>query len=306
MRKRVLKIVGGVVGVLVLAAVVVYFTMIAATYGPANCEPSIRLDLAALRDLAATVPGTGPSEIRVEEIGGGMIPMALAVPGTSWDEVAMRVYGYQLVFADSTIIVDGAMSKAQAEELGMNEDYDDAAWTRLSNAMEKASAIYVTHEHADHMGGAVADVRWAANLRLTAPQLDSTVMSRPEIPDAVRSAATRLELDGNKAVAPGVVLIPALGHTPGSLMVYVRRADGTEVFLTGDTAWMAESVDRQQAPPKLFTWMMGGDRGAQACWLRALDEVQKSDAAVAIMPGHDAVRMNALVEKGVFTRSFEE
>lgn len=307
MKKRVLKILAGVVGVLVLAAVVVFFTTVAATYGPGECEPAIRLDLASLQELAGTLPGEGPAEIRVEEVGGGMIPKALAVPGTSWSKVGMRVYAYQLVFSDqTTIVVDAAMSKAQAEDLGMTDGYDDAAWTRLTGAMAKASAIYVTHEHADHMGGAVADARWAANLRLTAPQLDSTVTSRPEIPDAVRSAATRIELDGNKAVAPGVVLIPAPGHTPGSLMVYVRRADGAEVILAGDTAWLTDSIDRRQAPPKLFTWIMGGDRGAQACWLRALDEVQTSAPALAVMPGHDRDRMNALIGKDVFARGFQE
>lgn len=303
--KRVLKILGGVVGVLAVAAVVVYFTMVAATYGPRDCDAEIRLDLATLRELAGALPGERPGEIRVEEVGGGPIPKALAVPGTSWREVGLRVYAYQLVFPDQTIVVDAAMSKAQAEDLGMTDGYDDAAWARLSDGMEKASAIYVTHEHADHMGGAVADARWAANLRLTTPQLDSTVMSRPEIPEAVRSAAKRIELDGNQAVAPGVVLIPARGHTPGSLMVYVSRADGSEVLLTGDNAWLAESIDRRQGPPKFATWLMGSDRSAQACWLRALDEVQKSDPAIAIMPGHDSDRMNALVEKGVFTRGFK-
>lgn len=234
-----------------------------------------------------------------------MIPKALACPGTSWSEIDLRVFAYQLVFPDQTIVVDAAMSKAQAEDLDMTDGYDDAAWARLADGLQKASAIYVTHEHADHMGGAVADARWAANLRLTAPQLDSTVISRPEIPEPVRDAAKRIDLDGYQAVAPGVVLIPAHGHTPGSLMVYVSRADGTEVLLTGDTAWLAESIDRRQGPPKLATWMMGSDRGAQACRLQSLDEVQESDPAIAIMPGHDSERMKMLLEKGVFTRGFE-
>jgi len=32
----------------------------------------------------------------------------------------------------------------------------------------------------------------------------------------------------------------------------------------GDTAWLAESIDRRQGPPKFATWIMGSDRGAQA------------------------------------------
>lgn len=303
--KRALKIVGVGLVVLAVGAGVFYFTMVAATYGPANCDAETRIDLAKLRELAGSLPGIGPREIRVEEVGGGKVPSALAVPGTSWDDIELRVFAYQLVFAAQTIVVDAAMTRAQSEDLGMEEAYDDAAWTRVSDALQEASAIYVTHEHADHMGGAVADVRWAANLRLTTPQLDNTVMSRPEIPENVRSAATRIELDSYQAVAPGVVLIPAHGHTPGSLMVYVRKADDTEVILTGDTAWLAESIDRRQGPPKFAHWLMGGDRGAQACRLQALDELETNEPAIAIMPGHDGHRAKALIEKGVFISGFE-
>ena len=303
--KRALKILGGVVGVLLLAAIVGYFSLVAATYGPGNCGAETLLDLAKLREVATSLAGEKPSEIRVEEVTSGKIPKALACPGTSWDEIDLRVFAFQLVFPDQTIIIDAAMNRAQAEDAGMTDGYDDAAWTRLSDGLQKASAIYVTHEHVDHLGGAVADASWAGNLRLTAPQLDSTVSSRPEIPEAVRSATKRIELDGYQAVAPGVVLIPARGHTPGSLMVIVSRADGTEVLLTGDTARLADSIDRRQGPPKFATWLMGSDRGAQSCWLQALNDTQKNYRAIAIMPGHDADRMKALLEKGVFTRGFE-
>jgi glyoxylase-like metal-dependent hydrolase (beta-lactamase superfamily II) len=293
------KILGGIVVALIVIAATFYVTLVSATYGPENC--TWQLDLAKVRSLASSLPGEKPKEIRVEEVSGMSLPKALACPGASWDKAQFRVYAYQVVYADKTIVVDTAFSRAQAKDLGMTEGYDDAAWQHVAEALKKASAVYVTHEHADHMGGAFADDQWAGNLRLAAAQLESTVRNRPAMSAAARSAAKRIDYERYQAVAPGVVLIKARGHTPGSQMVYVARADGTEILLTGDTAWLAESIDRQQAPPKFALWMMGSDRNEQACQLLAIHNL---DTAVDVMTGHDSTRMKALVEKGVFVHGF--
>ena len=77
------------------------------------------------------------------------------------------------------------------------------------------------------------------------------------------------------------VLIEALGHTPGSQMVYVNRADGAEVILTGDTAWIMDNVAKEQGPAKLVPIIMGSDRARNSCQLAALNRVRDS---VALMP----------------------
>jgi glyoxylase-like metal-dependent hydrolase (beta-lactamase superfamily II) len=187
----------------------------------------------------------------------------------------------------------------------MLEGFDNAAWERVAKGMAEASAIYVTHEHADHMGGAVADDKWAGKLRLTQLQLDSHVRSRPNISPAVRSGVKTIAYDQIQAVAPGVVLIEAAGHTPGSQMVFVTRADGTEVLLTGDTAWLMDNIEHEQGPAKIVTMMMPSDRNRQACQLAALDRIRKSDPKVAIMPGHDKSAMQSLIDKGVFIAGFK-
>src|SRR5262249_48002838 len=104
-----------------------------------------------------------------------------------------------------------------------------------------------------------------------------------------------------QAVAPGVVLIEALGHTPGSQMVFVTRADGSEVLLTGDTAWIVDNIEYEKAPPKGAFWMMGGNANENACQLSSLKRLPKE---ISVMTGHDSERMKALVERGVFVRGF--
>jgi glyoxylase-like metal-dependent hydrolase (beta-lactamase superfamily II) len=297
---KALKIVLGIVGFLVLALAVFYVGFVAPRYRGKEC--SWDLDLARMRQLASSLPGDKPKEIRVEDVSGMELPRALACPGQPWTKAQFRAYAYQLVFADKTIVIDTAMSPAQAKDLGMNEGFDELAWRRVAAALGRASAVYVTHEHTDHMGGAFADDKWASNLRLTARQLDSKTMSRPTISPAARAALKVIAYDRYQAVAPGVVLIEALGHTPGSQMVFVTRADGTEVLFTGDTAWLVDNIEHEQAPPKFTFWITGGDANENACQLSSLKRVDKE---LAIMTGHDPERMKALVERGVFVRGFD-
>lgn len=284
-------------GVVLAALVTLYFGFIAPAYKPENCNYTI--DLAELRKLAA---GDKPTEIRVERVTNASFPKAVAVAGEPWEQVEFQVFSYQLVFADKTIVIDTAMNHEQSVDLGMTDDFDEQAWQRVAAAMTKAQAIYVTHEHADHMGGAFTNDAWAANVHLNALQLDSTVQNRPEISAAARAAVKREEYERYKAVAPGVVLIEALGHTPGSQMVYVAKADGTEVILTGDTAWIMDNVTKEQGPAKLVPIIMGSDRARNSCQLAALNRVRGD---VALMPGHDKARMQELLAKGVFVKGFQ-
>ncbi|MBS2027011.1 MAG: MBL fold metallo-hydrolase [Deltaproteobacteria bacterium] len=297
------KILLTLVAIVLVGAMLLYFVGIRPTYAPEGC--TYELDIAKLRALAASVPGNKPTEIRVEDVTGVEFPRAIVCPGESWDKAQFRAYAYQLVFDDKTIIVDTAMNAAQAKTLGMTEGFDEAAWERVAKGLAQASAIYVTHEHADHMGGAFADDKWAGSLRLNPQQLDSTIMNRPEISAAARAAAKRIGADHYQAVAPGVVVIEAAGHTPGSQMIYVARADGTEVIFTGDTAWLADNIDHQQGPAKVVLAAMGSNRPALSCQLAALDHLQKTEPKVAIMPGHDKARMSELVARGVFKPTFK-
>jgi glyoxylase-like metal-dependent hydrolase (beta-lactamase superfamily II) len=297
------KLLLGAAASLFVALTVVYFTLVSATYAPEAC--TYDLDLAQLRALAASMPGDKPQEIRVEHITSTDFPKHLVCPGQPWESVQFRVYSYQLVFSNETIVVDSAMNREQAEAIGMTDGYDEAAWQRLAKALRAASAVYVTHEHADHMGGAVADDTWAANVRLTPLQLDSDVPSRPDISPVARGAMKTVTYNRYAAVAPGVVLIAALGHTPGSQMVFVTRADGREVIFTGDTAWLMDNIEHEQGPAKFITTLMGSNRNETSCQLAALKRIHEREPNVSIMPGHDERRMQMLLDKGIFAAGFK-
>lgn len=274
------------------------------SYRPSACD--YPLDLARLREAASSIPGDKPREIRVEHVSNASFPEALVVAGRPWASAELRVYAYQLVFGDRTILVDTAMNSAQAKRVGMADGYDAAAWGRVVKAMNNAAAMYVTHEHEDHMGGAVAvkDAPYLARVHLNPEQRKGGTPSEPEMSPETRAMLTPLPYEGMVAVAPGVVLIRAPGHTPGSQMVYVQRADGVEVLLTGDAAMLMDAIEFEQGPNLLVTMKGHGDRAAVACTLISLNQLRKAQPSVAVMPGHDGATMEALVARNVFIPGF--
>jgi glyoxylase-like metal-dependent hydrolase (beta-lactamase superfamily II) len=296
-RYKVLIGIGGVlVAVVVLAT---FFSREAAV--PDDCRP--RLDLARVRQLASSMPGEKPKEIRTDGFTTFKVPWRMVRGGDSLQMVQMRVYAYQLVYPDRTVILDAAMSQAQAARMG-GRDYDAAAWKRLEGAMAAASAVYVTHEHGDHMGGVFAGAL-PPHARLTPEQLSSDRFKPLVIDEAAKKAVQPLVYEDMTALAPGLVAIKAPGHTPGSQWFFVTRADGRELLLVGDTAWQMRNIELTQGPPQLVSLMLKNDRHANACQLVELKALAAREPALAVMPGHDSAHHEQLVQRGLLVRNLK-
>ena len=290
--KRLLKIV-----LVVLALVVVVGAyLLRAKQAPEHC--AFTLDLPRLRELARSLPGERPREIDVEKIVTLEMPEAVIYPGGALGLTTMSVYVYELAFPDRTIVIDTAMSAEDAKKSHASA-FDAAAWTRAAAAIARAQAVYVTHEHCDHLGGlaALAPSLAPATVHLTAAQLAHLDLAKPVVfPASFAHELAPLVYDDLLAVAPGVVLVKAPGHTPGSQLVYVQLADGRELILTGDTAWHRENVELVEGPPRLTSLLLKNDRAANACQLQALHDLP---AEVHVVPGHDARVVDALVSAGL-------
>jgi glyoxylase-like metal-dependent hydrolase (beta-lactamase superfamily II) len=115
---------------------------------------------------------------------------------------------FQLEWSDRSLLIDTAFPREALEQMG-GGDYDDAAFARVVTAMGKAEAVVVTHEHADHLGGAsrmAPDA--AARLRLTPAQLAAA----RALEEAGLSARRRRAARVWPAPAPGVAASRARPH----------------------------------------------------------------------------------------------
>jgi glyoxylase-like metal-dependent hydrolase (beta-lactamase superfamily II) len=161
----------------------------------------------------------------------------------------------------------------------------------------------------DHIGGLTAHSDVANVLpkaRLTREQLSNPDRSLPaKFPDGVLDGYQPLEYEQYHALAPGVVLIKAPGHTVGSQMVYVQTASGTELLLIGDVAWHFRNIELQRERARLVTMVfLQEDRAAVFGQLAALKRLRETQPAVHIVPGHDGPVIDALVASGALKRGF--
>ena len=292
--------------VLIAAGVPSYYGLF--KYSPAP-DTAFPLDIARIRALADSVPGDKPSAVRYEEVLAMRFYEAMLLAGDAWKETPMPVYSYQLVYPDRTIVVDTALAKGDAKPEFIGLHYDEAAYQRMNAAMSTAAQIVITHEHMDHIGGIAAHpqlARLKPALRLTAEQLANPWGMAPvKLPAEPLAGYEPLRYGDLVAIAPGVVLVKAPGHTPGSQMVYVRRADGRELLFLGDVSWRLRNIEQVRERPLFMTLLIREDRGQVIAQFAALNELARVEPAIALVPGHDGQAVEALAVAGLLQKGFQ-
>lgn len=270
---------------------------------------SYKLDIARVRALGDSLPGDKAAAVRFEKVMDLQFSEAMLMAGDPWRSTPMPVYSYQLVFPQQTIVVDTALSLDIAKPGFMVSDYDDAAFSRMSAAMEKASLIVVTHEHMDHIGGIAVHPHLAQllpALRLTVEQVANPKGMKPaELPPEVMKTYEPLRYQDLLAIAPGVVLIKAPGHTPGSQMVYVKRADGRELLFLGDVSWRLRNIEQLRERPLFMTLIIGENRTQVLGEFQALHDLAQREPKLAQVPGHDGPAVDALASAGLLQAGFQ-
>jgi glyoxylase-like metal-dependent hydrolase (beta-lactamase superfamily II) len=93
-------------------------------------------------------------------------------------------------------------------------------------------------------------------------------------------------------VAPGMALVKAAGHTPGSQMVYIALASGREYLLVGDATWHMDGVRLVRG--KDAPWVTE-DQSAVLDQLRWLNQLSRTEPNLVIVASHDEEQHAELV-----------
>jgi glyoxylase-like metal-dependent hydrolase (beta-lactamase superfamily II) len=257
--------------------------------------------LTTVRALGGAVPGELPIAVSYLNAYEDSGTVGNAVDGAGSSKAFSVTGVFQVQFRHGWIMVDAAMDSAA---LHRGRSFKAENFAQIETALEKANLIVITHEHVDHVQplvkGPIAD-QVAPHTLLTREQVE-TLLTKPKVAftSMDSSQVSRylvVEYERALPIAPGVVLIKAAGHTPGSQMVYVKLASGREMILIGDIAWRALGVDSQRQKPDSTSRFMSEDRtaiGKQLAWLK---NVQAQGISVVV--SHDGTQLQSLAKRGV-------
>jgi glyoxylase-like metal-dependent hydrolase (beta-lactamase superfamily II) len=277
----------------------------------AEPSPSWSADLDQVRQVGAMTPGPRPIRVNVIKFAESRRTKNFAVKGLPAEPSVQARTAYQIVYPDGTVMVDTGMdlSTHQFFGRGVQEPYFPEAAARVAEALRGAKTIIVTHEHGDHIAGLMRSTSFAElapKTVLTRAQLQ-TLKTEPQMPELRPTAemAARLRIvdyPDYLPFAPGIALIEAPGHTPGSQMVYVALQSGKEVLLAGDVAWHMDGVRLNtgkdapwiKEPPELMA--------AELNWLNGLSRTEKN---LSIVISHDEEQRRQYIEQGVLGDGFE-
>jgi glyoxylase-like metal-dependent hydrolase (beta-lactamase superfamily II) len=260
------------------------------------------IDVEALH-RAAVGAGPLPERIEVETVAEFAFPRTLVVAGDGWKMHPMVLLAHRVVWPDRSLLIDTAMSP-EATKVLPSSKADAAAFARVEAAMKQADTIVFTHEHSDHVGGVAAAPDFAAiapKVRMTREQLNGPKLERGEFPAGTLESLKPLDYQGLYALAPGVVLQKAPGHSVGTQLVYVELANGTRYLFVGDIAWTNDNITRQIGRPGIATLLMKENRPAVAAQVQALAQLPKD---IHVIVAHDPVEFERDMKQGLFKAGF--
>ena len=269
-----------------------------------------QIELAALRGLAQAPETELPIRINSELVGENTFPRVAVIAGGGFAPHAMVRTAFQVVYADGTVIIDTAMDRELTEAVNPDAAFYAERYDAVQQGMRQATTIVATHEHADHIGG-ISRTLFPDDVLprtvLTREQAENELqLERARFASEALSRVQVLDYDELHRLAPGLVLLKAPGHTPGTQIVYVLLRDGREFLFVGDIIWTMDNVRKLRGRPRIVTdYLLGEDRDVVLEQIRMLRDFRRKHPDVYMVVAHDAAQYRELVHSRVIGAAFE-
>jgi glyoxylase-like metal-dependent hydrolase (beta-lactamase superfamily II) len=300
------------VGIAIVAAAAAGFVWYAALDAAAPAEANGLVDLAAYRELVANdAPDTLPTAVRIEFVGESKAPSFAVESGAFDGQRTLSYNSFQIIAPNGDTIIDGAVDRETLDQMSQGKgSFNEQAYDHVLTAMVRAPNVMMTHEHLDHVMAIARHPQASAvapNLDITRAQLDGLPQYAPngQLPQEYADLST-LDLTQPRRIAPGVAAVAMPGHSPGSILIYVKTAAREYLFI-GDIAWVMGSVEHLRGRPRFITWIMPGvDPGRDNVLrqLRALHDASAANPDLILVPAHDDAYLRGLVTDGALREGF--
>lgn len=262
--------------------------------------------LQQVRAAAMAIPGELPQRINYLKYASSIRQWSDIVEDGSNDPCTMARTVFQIEYSSGWIMVDAGMDRAVHHffEKEKPQPFDDTAAARVAQAVQNARLILITHEHGDHVAGAIrnANDQLPPKTILTKEQANSLI-NNPQMPEIKLDEAKSkqyiiTQFESVLPVAPGVVLIKAPGHTNGEIMIYTKLQDGHEYLFTGDVSWSYKGVAEKKLKPKSERKRVGENADLIEQQINWINERMVQDK-MTILVSHDDIMLPQFAASGL-------
>jgi len=84
-----------------------------------------------------------------------------------------------------------------------------------------------------------------------------------------------------------IVVVPAPGHTPGSVIVFLTLPNGRRYALVGDLAWQREGITEREERPWILRRVADNDRQGVQDGLLRMAAISERFPDLILVPAHD-------------------
>lgn len=278
-----------------------------------------RAPLPAANSLFGDVAGAGPLRVSVVNTASQVMPRSAVLdvgrdPQTNAPYV-MSHPSFVLEWADGKVLlIDAGMSRAAAIAFGgpIETMSGGAAIVphgstaeQLGAAAKQVQGVIFTHLHTDHVDG-IGELCTAAqhpiDVFMTEAQAERpNYTTRPgaRLIDAA-TCARRTQLKGASPFAvpgfPGVLVIAAGGHTPGSQIIIATVGQGEQqrrYAFAGDTINNIDAVLHDIPKPTLYRLLIVPEDETRQGELRRYLRELRDTHAVTVLPAHDQLAIDS-------------